>query len=81
MSDQEIFTYGKNYVSALIAKITYDDYLPLLLSEKHNLGRYRGYEPETNPSVSNIFSTSAFRFGHFTAPENVLKMNNNGKIL
>ena len=31
MSDDDIFIYAKNCVIALICKITYDDYLPLLL--------------------------------------------------
>ena len=38
LSDQDLYMYGKNYVSALIAKITYEDYLPLLLGEQHALG-------------------------------------------
>ena len=64
----------------MIAKITYDDYLPLLLSGQYNLGSYKGYEPETDPTITNVFSTVALRFGHFTVPFNVLKMNNDGEI-
>jgi peroxidase len=72
MSDPELFNYAKNYVSALIAKITYDDYLPLLIGEKLP---YTGYDKSIDPSVSNVFSTVALRFGHFTVPFHVLKMD------
>ena len=81
MSDEQIFSYAKNYVSALIAKITYDDYLPLLLGENFNLHPYRGYSPEIDPSISNIFSTASIRFGHFTVADNFVKMDNEGNIV
>ena len=81
LSDQDLYMYGKNYVSALIAKITYEDYLPLLLGEQHALGEYGGYFPDINPEVTNVFSTAAFRFGHFTIPNFMIKMNDQGEVI
>ncbi|XP_012666046.1 thyroid peroxidase isoform X3 [Otolemur garnettii] len=47
--------------------ITMRDYVPKVLGteafEQH-IGPYEGYDPTVNPTVSNVFSTAAFRFGH-----------------
>lgn len=45
------------------------DYVPKVLGpeafQKH-VGPYEGYDPAVDPTVSNVFSTAAFRFGHAT---------------
>lgn len=39
------------------------------------MGAYRGYDPSANPSVANVFSTAALRFGHATIPPVVTRLN------
>uniref|UniRef100_M3YLC0 EGF-like domain-containing protein n=1 Tax=Mustela putorius furo TaxID=9669 RepID=M3YLC0_MUSPF len=56
-------------VGALHQIITMQDYVPKILRpeafQKH-VGPYEGYDPAMDPTVSNVFSTAAFCFGHAT---------------
>ena len=64
-ADQVFFT-TRQIVAADIAKITYQDYLPILLGAHFAslVGDYRGYDPTVMPVVPNAFATAAYRFGH-----------------
>lgn len=45
------------------------DYVPSILGPEafgQHVGPYKGYDPTVDPTVSNVFSTAAFRFGHTT---------------
>ncbi|XP_058988779.1 thyroid peroxidase isoform X2 [Mustela lutreola] len=60
---------ARKVVGALHQIITMRDYVPKVLGpeafQKH-VGPYKGYDPAVDPTVSNVFSTAAFRFGHAT---------------
>uniref|UniRef100_A0A5F9C782 Thyroid peroxidase n=1 Tax=Oryctolagus cuniculus TaxID=9986 RepID=A0A5F9C782_RABIT len=58
--------------------ITLRDYVPRILGPQafqQHVGPYRGYDPTVNPTVSNVFSTAAFRFGHSTVHPRVRRLD------
>ena len=77
MSDEWIYQQARSVVIAEIQSITYNQWLPALLGT-HAMAPYAGYQPKVNPSISNEFSTAAFRFGHSLLGNDVEFLNNNG---
>ncbi|CAB1335605.1 unnamed protein product, partial [Coregonus sp. 'balchen'] len=58
--------------------ITTRDYVPKIIGREAfdlYIGPYGGYDPTTEPSASNVFSTAAFRFGHATIPSVLKRLN------
>ncbi|XP_040586647.1 thyroid peroxidase isoform X2 [Mesocricetus auratus] len=68
-SAETVYQEARKVVGALHQIITMRDYIPKILGPdafRQYVGPYKGYDPNVNPTVSNIFSTAAFRFGHAT---------------
>ena len=63
LTGHEIFELARKIVGAQMQAITYHEFLPLLLGTEA-LEPYDGYDSEVDPSISNEFSTAAYRFGH-----------------
>lgn len=63
--DQLIFQVSRQIVGAELQKITFKDYLPIVMGEGYSLiSNYTnvGYQNGTDPSIPNAFATAAFRF-------------------
>lgn len=72
-SSDVVFNEARIIIIAMHQVITYKEYLPPLLGpdymERYNLnvvsdGYFYGYDATVDASVSNAFTTAAFRFGH-----------------
>ncbi|OCT78951.1 hypothetical protein XELAEV_18030040mg [Xenopus laevis] len=77
-SSETIYQEARKIVGALHQIITYRDYMPKILGKAafdKYIGPYNGYNEKTNPSISNIFTTAAFRFGHATIPPMVHRLD------
>ncbi|EEC16694.1 peroxidase, putative [Ixodes scapularis] len=67
----------RKIVGAQMQHITYSHWLPKILGPvgMAAMGPYRGYNPETNPSIVNVFATAALRFGHFLINPVLLRLD------
>jgi peroxidase len=75
-NDEEAFQNARKMIMAHIQKITYEDYLPIVLGKA--LPTYNGYDPSVNPNIAEFFSTVAFRFGHDQLPNILPRLDPNG---
>lgn len=61
-----LYHEARKIVGAQMQHITYKHWLPFILGEEGMkiLGNYQEYNPNLNPTISNVFATAALRFGH-----------------
>lgn len=79
-SDDILYNEARRIVTAIYQNIVYNEWLPAVIGERDNLkpltsGYFRGYDSSVNPSTSNEFAVSAFRFGHSLIRENLDRYN------
>jgi hypothetical protein len=82
--DEKLYQETRKILIAIMQNIVYNEYLPTILGEKYmkmyNLSVSHGfvnvYDRSVDASISNEFSTAAFRFGHVTIPGDQLSLNN-----
>lgn len=58
-------------------KIVYEEFLPAIIGSR-GLGRYSGYQPTVDPTISLEFTTAAFRFGHTMVGNGIPLINSIG---
>ena len=64
--DERLYQEARRIVIAEWQHIVFYEYLPEILGPigMSMLGHYYGYSESVDPSISNVFATAAFRFGH-----------------
>jgi len=74
LSGEQIYQKARQIVGAEMQHITFREYLPALLGPDA-IPPYRGYNASINASISNIFSTAAYRYGHSALNETLLRLD------
>ncbi|KAK0395007.1 hypothetical protein QR680_001059 [Steinernema hermaphroditum] len=79
-SGDRVFQEGRKIVGAQVQAILYREFLPKILGNAFDnvIGPYKGYNPDVNPTVANVFTTSAYRFGHGMLQEFYRRLDFNG---
>jgi hypothetical protein len=80
LTDEEIFQQARSTVIAEIQAITFNEYLPALLG-RNAISDYEGYDSTVDPSISNLFATAAFRYGHTSLSSELLRLNDDGTVI
>ena len=62
---ETVFQETRKIVGAILQKIVYEDYLPIILGP-NALPSYAGHNQDIDPSILNGFAAAAYRFGHST---------------
>uniref|UniRef100_A0AAY5KIH3 Eosinophil peroxidase n=1 Tax=Esox lucius TaxID=8010 RepID=A0AAY5KIH3_ESOLU len=72
-----LYQEARKIIGAIHQILTWEHYLPRVLGETATsqlMPTFRGYDPETDPSISNVFSAAAFRFAHVTVQPVVARL-------
>ncbi|XP_078082049.1 myeloperoxidase-like [Mustelus asterias] len=79
-SGDTVFMESRKILGAFQQIIHYRDFVPLAIGNEamqKYLPAYGGYNASVDPSIANVFSTAAFRFGHLTIQPTVFRLDEN----
>ncbi|XP_052337086.1 eosinophil peroxidase [Oncorhynchus keta] len=76
-SPDTLYQEARKIMGAVHQILTWEHYLPRVLGETPTsllMPPYKGYDPEIDPSIANVFSAAAFRFAHVTVQPMVARL-------
>ncbi|CAI2353571.1 unnamed protein product [Caenorhabditis sp. 36 PRJEB53466] len=75
-----IYHETRKIIGAFMQHITFKHWLPVIFGGQAQMdrfvGKYQGYDPAVDASVSNAFATAAFRFGHTIINPTLFRLGN-----
>ncbi|KAG7511877.1 hypothetical protein JOB18_013211 [Solea senegalensis] len=75
---ETLYQEARKIMGAYTQVFVFRDYLPHILGEdavRTQIGPYRSYNPNIDPSVSNVFATAAYRFAHLAIQPVLSRLN------
>lgn len=74
---ERLYQEARKIVGAEMQHITYEHWLPKILGPRGMamMKVHKGYDPDVNPSIVNVFATAALRFGHFLINPVLMRLN------
>ncbi|KAL0105107.1 hypothetical protein PUN28_016635 [Cardiocondyla obscurior] len=74
---EKLYQEARRIVGAEMQHITYQHWLPRIIGSATDvsLPPYRGYDPNVDASISNVFATAALRFGHSLIQPRLERLN------
>jgi Animal haem peroxidase len=76
----QLYENAKTIVTAEIANITYNEFLPHLLGPDA-IAPYDGYDPDVDPRITEEFAGAVFRFGHSIVSADIEQTGEQGQVL
>ncbi|MBM2577019.1 Hint domain-containing protein [Jannaschia sp. Os4] len=76
--DEQLFQGARQIVEFQIQKITYEEWLPLLVGNAVGDPEGLAHDPDAVGEVALEFSTAAFRFGHTMVADHLLRVGDAG---
>ncbi|XP_039271938.2 thyroid peroxidase-like [Styela clava] len=75
--EEKLYQEARKIVGSLHQVVQYREYIPKVIGARgvQMMGNYNGYSSSANPSISNVFATAAFRFGHVTIAPMFRRLN------
>ncbi|XP_034458811.1 eosinophil peroxidase isoform X2 [Hippoglossus hippoglossus] len=77
---ETLYQEARKIMGAYAQKFVFRDYLPHILGDhavQTQIGRYPGYNPNVDPSISNVFATAAYRFAHLAIQPMLSRLDGN----
>jgi hypothetical protein len=74
---RQIFERARAYTTAIMQKITYDEWLPSIVGEGQ-MPAYRGFDPTVDPTIKVEFTGAALRFGHSIVSDGLVQFDEYG---
>merc|ERR1712142_95210 len=78
-SGDTLYQEARKINGALHQLVHFREYVPKIIGQRglEMMGNYTGFNKEVNPTISNMFSTVAFRFGHVTIMPDFRRLDEN----